>query len=190
MGEWSDLEGWDGVTVRPISTWPGGATAGARRSPFDAPWSTTVGDLSRELRLIGARRVVLELAISESEIRLDGQPYARARARHPGVVLSFESDHGPLRYATAEFETWQANLRAIALGLEALRKVDRYGIAKRGEQYRGYRQIESGGPSAERGRALIHKHGDVRRALMATHPDHGGDAAAFADVQAAREASA
>jgi hypothetical protein len=27
------------------------------------------------------------------------------------------------------------------------------------------------------------------RALMATHPDHGGDAADFADVQAAREAA-
>jgi hypothetical protein len=33
---------------------------------------------------------------------------------------------------------WQANVRAIALALEALRAVDRYGVTKRGEQYQGW----------------------------------------------------
>jgi hypothetical protein len=36
------------------------------------------------------------------------------------------------------------NLRAIALGLEALRKVERYGIAERGQQYAGFAQIGAG----------------------------------------------
>lgn len=43
---------------------------------------------------------------------------------------------------------WQINLRAIALGLEALRKLDRYGITSRGEQYTGWRAIEAT-PSSE-----------------------------------------
>lgn len=190
MSGWEDLSGTGIFRVRPISTWPGGQIGPGRRSPFDAPWWSTLELLERELGMLGASRVVLEMAIEESDLRLDGMPRARAVARHPGVVLSFESAHGPLRYATAEFDSWQANVRAIALGLEALRKVDRYGIAKRGEQYRGYRQIESGGPSAERGRQLIEQHGGVREALMATHPDRGGSADAFADVQAAREEGA
>lgn len=43
------------------------------------------------------------------------------------------------------------------------------------------------GKRPERGRQLIERHGGLRQALMATHPDHGGSADDFADVQAARE---
>lgn len=61
------------------------------------------------------------------------------------------------------------------------------GVTKRGEQYAGWKQLAAGsGPSAERGRALIAKHGGEVKALKATHPDHGGSAEDFADVQAAR----
>lgn len=193
MSGWDDLNGWDAVTVRPISSWPDGeAPIEWRPSPFDAPWHATTEVLARELRMLDARQVVLELAIGESEIRLDGKPYARARARHPGVILSFESRHGPLRYATGAFDSWQANLRAVALGLEALRKVDRYGIARRGEQYRGWRQLHSGADdesTIERGRRIIAgADGDVREALKATHPDRGGNPVDFRSVQLARDA--
>ena len=40
-------------------------------------------------------------------------------------------------------QPWKHNVRAIALTLKALRDVDRYGASSSGEQYRGYRQIES-----------------------------------------------
>ena len=62
----------------------------------------------------------------------------------PAVIIAFESKHGPLKYATDVFDHWHANLRAIALGLEALRKVERYGITQRGEQYTGFRTWNSG----------------------------------------------
>jgi hypothetical protein len=58
-------------------------------------------------------------------------------------VLSFESTYGPLMYATDKFTIWRDNLRAIALGLEALRKVERYGITRSGEQYTGFRALEA-----------------------------------------------
>jgi hypothetical protein len=45
----------------------------------------------------------------------------------------------------------------------------------------GLRQGDILGPSD-----LIREHGSVRAALMATHPDHGGDPDEFAAVQAAR----
>ena len=44
-----------------------------------------------------------------------------------------------LVYATDCCVFWQHNLRSIALGLEALRAVDRYGISRRGQQYAGFR---------------------------------------------------
>lgn len=44
-----------------------------------------------------------------------------------------------LVYATDVCDFWQHNVRSIALGLQSLRAVDRYGISRRGEQYAGFR---------------------------------------------------
>lgn len=180
------------ATFRPISSWPGERRHHHSRSPFSAGWSTTLSDLDRELRALGAERVVIEIDVDETMIRLDGWPRADARPASPAVVLSFESRYGPLRYATDVFRSWQDNLRAIALGLEALRRVDRYGITRRGEQYTGWRQLTAGAGSGpftkEEAAAVIARHGvSVAAALKATHPDHGGDPDEFARVQRARE---
>lgn len=186
---WDDLGGWDAVTVRPLTTWPGGKL-GYRRSPFSAPWHQTLRLLDQELRALEAKNVVLELALTERDIRIDGKPRARAVASHPGIVVSMATKYGPLRYACGEFETWQANIRGFALSLEALRKVDRYGVS-RGEQYAGWKQIEAttgnGTGDLDRGRVLISKYGSVRDALRATHPDLGGKPADFRAVIVARD---
>lgn len=183
-------------TFRPITTWPGELTRSRRRSPFGASHGQTLRLLRTELAHIVARRsapVVIQLALREQDIRQDGLPRANARQpEHPGVILAFDSRYGPLRYATDVFTDWQANLRAIALGLESLRRVDRYGITKRGEQYAGWRALEAGGPDEgqlERGRRLIREHGGVAQALHATHPDHGGDPEDLQAVLAARGGS-
>lgn len=175
------------IVYRPLERWDRKVDASRPRAPFRASYQATLDLLERETRMLGARRVVVELAIHETDLRLDGQPYAGTKPRHPGVTVAFESSHGPLKYTVDRFATWTENVRAIALGLEALRKVDRYGVTSRGEQYAGWKALPAGdGPSVERGRELIEAHGGVRQALMATHPDHGGDPADFADVQAAR----
>jgi hypothetical protein len=185
---YADLAGL--VTFRPLERPVGGG--GARLAPFHASWTSTVELLVKELRAHGARRCVLEVDIREEDLRLDGLPRANRAARTPGIVLSFEAAKVPgspkLRYEVGTYSDWRDNLRAIALGLQALRAVDRYGVTKRGEQYAGWKALPmgSGDPSPERGRVLIREHGSVAAALKATHPDHGGDPAAFADVQAAR----
>lgn len=177
------------VRCRPISSFPAEFHAMPTfSSPFRTGWSGTLRLLERELDKLGAHEVVIELALTETEIRLDGRPRAGARPSHPGVVISFDSNHGPLRYGTDAFPDWQANVRAVALGLEALRKVERYGIGRRGEQYQGWRQLEAGSDHLrQHGRELIAEHGGETAALKATHPDRGGDAADFRAVQAVRE---
>lgn len=134
------------LQLRPIDRWPHPElTADRKRTPFGATYSATLELLDRELRHLGAEGAVLQLAIREEDIKLDGELRANARPEaHPGVVLAFESKHGPLKYATDVFTHWQANLRAVALGLEALRRLDRYGISGRGEQYTGWKQLGSG----------------------------------------------
>lgn len=182
-----------GVTFRPF----GSSTAGTgsnRHAPFRAPWRATLQLLARELANLGAVKIVCELAMQEADFRIDGLPRASARAAHPGVALSFDSIHGPLRYYTDEFRAWEENLRAIALSMEALRKVDRYGVSKRGEQYRGWRQLpqstdDYGMSRAEDAQAYLDEvwGGNIRDALFATHPDRGGDVNEFHKVQRARE---
>jgi hypothetical protein len=176
------------VVFRPLERWDRKIDAARPHSPFRAPYQDTIDLLEREVQMLGARQVVVELAINESDLRLDGQPYANTRPRHPGVTIAFNSHHGPLKYTADKFATWTENIRAIALGLEALRKVDRYGVTSRGEQYAGWKALSAGGPTPEQGIALIREHGSLKAALFATHPDHGGDAEQFAAVQAAREA--
>ena len=175
------------VRCRPITTFPPEFQASKQASQFSAGWTSTMQLLERELAKLGARDAVIELAVLEGELRIDGWPYADARPTHPGVVISFDSKHGPLRYGTDAFPHWQENVRAVALGLEALRKVDRYGIGKRGEQYQGWRQLSAGDSDLmQRGRELIAEHGAETAALKATHPDLGGDAEDFRAVQAVR----
>lgn len=178
------------IKCRPISTFPAEFHAGRMASnPFRSGWTATMELLERELEKLGAHSAVIELALTEREIRLDGWPRAEARPSHPGIVISFDSRHGPLRYGTDAFPHWQANVRAIALGLEALRKVDRYGIGKRGEQYQGWRQLTGGAPamSTRDAEQLLDGYGGEKKALMAAHPDTGGSDEKFAKVQQARE---
>jgi hypothetical protein len=187
MNGYDELAGL--VTFRPISTpLPGGSV----QSPFRASWSDTVVLLAREVRHLRPRQTIIEADLRESDLRLDGLPRADRNARTPGVILTLigtrVANGGDLRYPCGRFWRWQDNVRAIALALEALRKVDRYGVTKRGEQYAGWKALPAGdGPSAERGRRIVEENGGVRAALMATHPDHGGDPADFADVQAYRD---
>lgn len=131
---------------RPLN-WQGDPTPPRSRKSqwtFRASYRETLALLEFELDKLDARDVVIEADFRETDIRVDGWPRANARSgNHPGVRLAFDSRHGPLVYATDAFETWHANLRALALGLQALRAVDRYGITRRGEQYTGWRQIEA-----------------------------------------------
>lgn len=143
MADWHDLR----AKFRPIDVWPEKATPShaRRRAPFKAPWRGTIQLLERELRMLRAKNVIIQIDVPEAHLRLDGYPRADARPRSPGVILAFDSKYGPLRYPCDTFVTWQENLRAIALALEALRKVDRYGVTRRAEQYTGWRALPAQG---------------------------------------------
>jgi hypothetical protein len=123
---------------------------------------------------------------------------SNAKVGFPGVRVAFESKHGPLTYATDKYDQvyysdtpgWQANIRAIALGLEALRAVDRHGITRRGEQYTGWKALPAGDgtpTTLEQARELVNAFGGLTAAIKATHPDRGGDPELFRRVMAARQ---
>lgn len=192
MSDWNSLAGL--VTVEPITSPLAGPTyTGSFSSPFSASWSSTRELFGREVRMLEPDRVVIEAAFTPNQLRNDGLPRGGVSPASPGIVVRLVgTPHGDLRYEGTTYHDWQSNLRAIALSLEALRSVDRHGVTKRGEQYAGWKQLETGirKSDANRGRVLIEQHGSMAAALKATHPDHGGDDADFRDVQAAKEAGA
>lgn len=132
------------LTWRPIEKWDGTETAERRPPLFKASLADTKSLLGYELGRLDADVAVLQVDVTEHDCRLDGLLRSGASPRTPRVRLSFESVHGALTYQSDVFTTWQANLRGIALGLQALRQLERYGIAGRGEQYTGWAQLGSG----------------------------------------------
>jgi len=186
------------VTFHPLGTWPHPDTNPRRsRHTFRSGWADTLDLLDRELGHLEAFRVVLQADFRDGEIRLDGWPRADARLpQHPGIILSFESRIGPQRYATDAHAFWEHNVRGVALGLEALRAVDRYGITRSGEQYAGWKQLTAGSgiTTEQAARELVARLSDLngtsddlrahyRRALVKAHPDHGGSTDLLASVR-------
>jgi hypothetical protein len=161
---------------RIIVDWPGELRSFSERkgSPFQADWAKTMTHLEYELGRLEASDVVLETAHSRDDVRMDGSVKTNATPLHPGVILSFDSMHGPLRYFTDAYNAWRANVRAIGLGLEALRAVDRYGISGRGEQYTGFARLMAAklAMTPDRARAVIAETAGLDRgALVKADPD-------------------
>lgn len=178
------------------------------RSRFRSRWLQTLHALDRELQHLGVRRAVIQIDCDESQIRQDGWPRSDARVRGPAVALSFECDRGHLTYPCDTYNNWQDNIRAIALGLEALRAVDRYGITSNGEQYRGWKALtfrDAEFTTAEKAAEFLSRLEKVpagksdilasavvaQRAYTAAttnyHPDRGGDPQGFQKILAARD---
>ncbi len=206
--------------VVPIEKWPDDVELEDRFSPFrkangrgwmdrGANWSDTMDKLERELRHLEAENVVLQMAVRDRDIRNDGWIRANAKPNHPGIILTFDSTIGPMSYPCGAFREWQSNLRAIAVTLENLRRIDRYGVSGRGQQYTGWKQIPGAGQTgatmttkaaAEVLVRLEHRGGEAefllddalataytyRNAAKLTHPDRGGSVHEFQLLQEAK----
>lgn len=219
------------LIFRPLEVWTDPETQNRKPGSFTSSWTDTLRLLDREVDLLGSggerhTDAVIQVAAPEHAMRIDGGLRADAKVTHPGVVISFEGPSGPLRFACDRFSggskwksgsgyttipAWQMNARAIALGLEALRKVARYGIGQGTEQYTGYRQLGSGMPMPAAqmtadvaARLIAHAAGDTdtgawvqlvdaqarddayRRAAKRLHPDAGGSTEDFQRLQEAK----
>ena len=197
-------------THRPLNgQWPGPRSSVGLRSPFGANWGGTLELLEREIKALGGRNVVLALNVSERDIRNDGGVRADARIRDHAVIIEFKRGPDLLSFPCDRFRFWQDNVRAIALALEALRKVDRYGV-RTGRQYEGFKALPGAGASSatmhvsEAAEIIADLSGEaiegadlltdrwrardaVRSAASRTHPDRFiGDPQAFQRVQEAK----
>jgi len=205
----------------PITDWPGKKTTSRQRSPFSAKYASTLDLLEAELKHLSAKDITIQAYFDRRDIRNDGWPRSSARPSQPGVIVSFEQRKGTYQggkwvesirefsFPCDRFLGWEDNLRAIALALEALRKVDRYGVTQSGEQYKGWARLPAPGPAGEMSReeaalfiagyAVIPKdyllHGSAsfineayRKAAAKLHPDsQSGSNELFLRLQKAKQ---
>jgi hypothetical protein len=163
---------------------------------FKASYDITLANLRYEIESIHGRDPIVGVVTYASHIAKKGTGLlSDAKVQHPGAEVSFDIPAGRgwqrvTFHTDARRSYWNArqnfesNLRAIALGLEALRAVNRYGITTTGQQYAGFAQLTAGPSQEQLGEELVRAHGSITAAMRATHPDTGGDTASSRDFQA------
>lgn len=192
------------LVFEPLLDWPHPQTR-HERSQFSVRWPQTRDLLLREADHLGATLIVVELDLTRADLRQDGEIRANARLGSGKVRISLDTKHGPMRFACDRYHagtfSWQANARAIALTMEALRTVDRYGAVHTAEQYQGFLTIEAKpGDFANADEALhwVRREAGAeaqtatpraayRAAARKLHPDVGGDPGTWERLDRARQ---
>lgn len=122
----------------PLPKWDRLPALERRKSSFKQTYLQTLDLLEYEIGRLQGREIRIEAGFTLAQLRNDGWPRNGERPAHPGVVLYFETADGALAFPAAAYAGMQANMHAIALTLECLRAVDRYGVTLAHEQYRGF----------------------------------------------------
>jgi hypothetical protein len=129
----------------PLDGWPTERIPSGKRrdAPFGVSYTKMLDDLERELRHLGARDVVIQAGYLREDIRNDGWPRSSApKPTDPGVIISFLSKSGQeISFPCDTYRDYWGNLRAISLTLTALRAIDRYGVTRHDEQYKGWAKL-------------------------------------------------
>jgi hypothetical protein len=217
------MEGMAMIDARfvPLTNWPKTETPRHKQrvATFRASYAGTLDLLERELAALYARNITIQAYFRREDIRNDGWPKSSAVPTASGVVLSFDVRSKPaegevypkavvteLSFPCDTFTTFDDNLRAIALALEALRKIDRYGVTPGHEQYKGWAQLPAASNpanmSCDEAAAFIAQYsgytiygvfndltGAYRSAAAKLHPDNkqNGSHEQFLRLQRAKE---
>jgi hypothetical protein len=187
---------------RPLPKWTETRPLRLSRSPFKKTYAKALDLLEFELGKLQARNIVIEAGFALPDIRNDGWPRSGAKPSHPGVILYFDGKNGAMRFPCGTYQSFENNLYAIALTLENLRAIDRYGVTMGHEQYQGFRQLAAPELSPEAAARTIEKRSGIsyysileseavfraaeKQALYNTHSDRGGNVEHFQEVQQAR----
>jgi hypothetical protein len=190
---------------RPLPKWMRKPDLGWERPRFRTAYNKALDALEYELDKLYARDVFIEAGFQLGQLRNDGWPRGGQKPTHPGIVLYFTTQDGAMEFPCGTYENFEANLYAIALTLENLRAIDRYGVTLGHQQYRGFMAIEaapkqltveqavefvalaSGLPSRDVFSSAEAYRGAYRAAARRLHPDVAGTPDGFHKLNQAKE---
>lgn len=159
-----------------------------------------IARLSGELTRLGATNEILSTNV---ETRLDGLPRSnQAEPYDPGAAVYFRLKKLEQVLACDKWDRVADNIAALAQHIDALRRIDRYGVGTREQAFAGYAALPA---STDEWWTVLGLGGDVRRVPRAQaldavedayrllakthHPDAGGSHDAMARLNAARAAA-
>jgi len=153
--------------------------------------AAAIDRLAGEIQRLGA---INELLSTNVPVGLKGLPYSgSAEPRDPGVAIYFDLKDKPVCMACDKWDRVADNIAAIAQHIDALRRIDRYGVGRVEQAFAGYAALP---PSAEDWRIILGV-GDyatldqVDAAFLekarSAHPDAGGTHDEMAKLTAARD---
>lgn len=146
------------IELHPLDRYPVEASRWPKRSQFTATWAQTVELLEREANAVRSKRQENDPVFVYVDAAPDAFTARHAlrsggKVRSHGVVVEFDAKDGLLRFPCDAFnksawardrnEPWKDNVRAVALALQHLRRVDDYGLAA-GRQYTPWSALPSG----------------------------------------------
>lgn len=159
-----------------------------RRVPINM--RTAIDRLMAELDRLGATNAVLSTNV---ELRLDGLPMGnRSEPSDTGVAVYFRHKGKPIVMACDRWLTVADNIAAIAQHIDAIRRMDRYGVGRLEQALAGYQRLLSGrrawfevlGFSSP-----VHEWSRIEDAYKSLakrlHPDAGGSHDAMAELSEA-----
>lgn len=184
--------------------WPDGwpRTTWRKPGPYKVSPGQAIDDLRRELRLLGARQIVVS---SNVPIRGDGVPYAGGMTRRyddPGAAVYFAwKDEQYVIACDRWHHVWQ-NVRACGIAVGAMRSLDRTGateVMRRG--FQGFKALPEGQDTREEPPPrpwweVLQVSPDASKAVIdavykalarTTHPDAGGSDEAMTELNRARD---
>lgn len=149
--------------------------------------------LSGELSRLGATNEILSTNV---KTRLDGLPYSnQPEPDDVGAAAYFKLKGKPRCLACDKWNRVADNIAAIAQHIDALRRIDRYGVGTMEQAFAGYAALP---PSFEDWRTVFGLSQSATLAEVETkfralaiehHPDRGGDPAVMSKLNAARDAA-
>jgi hypothetical protein len=149
--------------------------------------------LEAELQRLGAKQPTLSTNIS---LRLDGRPRSDEAPRDPGVAVYFSFRGKATVLAADRYLTVADNIAAIAGHIEALRRIERYGVGTIEQALAGYRALPADTAAnwravfgfAKESRPTIEQlDAAYKAAAKKHHPDQGGTDLEMAHVNRARD---
>ncbi len=185
-------------------SWLGNEKADGTRDKHSRKAPLTTVDATKrlqgELDRLGAIKAILSTNV---ETRLDGTP--RADRRDPsdvGAAVYFELLGKPLCLACDKWDRVADNIAALAQHIDALRRIERYGVGRLEQAFAGYAQLPAKGETqggdwrAEMGFqptdtpiTLEVVEARYRALLKQRHPDQGGSHDAVVRLNLARDAA-
>lgn len=173
-------------------SWPRTESNKIKRAQFkDRSVFTARRELESEVRKFGGQKLIIS---SNVELKLDGTPRSgRKQPADKGVAVFFERRNEPMALACDVYSSVEDNLWALVRTLEALRQIERDGSpALINRAFKGFAALPD--PDARQWWEVLEvnaaaSNDEIKKAYFRLanihHPDHGGDAVQFDQIQKA-----